>query len=167
MSRKMSFHPKRATGFSLIEVMIAILVMGFGLLGFALLQTMSVRFTQSANQRTQAANLAYDMLDQMRANRFTAIAYADDDYAASTDVDDCEPGTTVGADAYKTVWECRLGQALGAGASATVTCATGNCASGDVTVAITWHDERWNDANEDGTVSEDEGNKTFSTVTRL
>ena len=73
----------KAAGFSLIEVMVAVLVLGVGLLGFALLQTMSVRFTQSANQRTQATNLAYDMLDQMRANRIAAGQYVGN-YAAAT-----------------------------------------------------------------------------------
>ena len=167
MRRKITFRPRQAAGFSLIEVMVAILVMALGLLGFALLQTMSVRFTQSANQRTQAANLAYDMLDQMRANRLTAALYADDDYVATRTAANCVPGNAVNADAYKTVWQCRLGQALGAGASAEVSCATANCSGGQVTVDITWRDQRWNDANKDGTVSDVEGNQTFSTVTRL
>lgn len=50
--------------------MIAVLVLGVGLLGLALLQTMNVRFVQSANFRTQATNLGYEVLDQVRANHF-------------------------------------------------------------------------------------------------
>ena len=151
----------KAAGFSLIEVMVAVLVLGIGLLGFALLQTMSVRFTQSANQRTQATNLAYDMLDQMRANRIAAGQYAGN-YAAATAGVGCVPGGAVSAGAYKSVWECRMGKALGAGASATV-----QFANGVATVAITWGDERWNDADGDGAVSAAEGDRTFTTVTRL
>jgi type IV pilus assembly protein PilV len=49
-------------------VLIAIIVLAFGLLGFALLQTMNVRFVQSANYRTQATNLAYDLIEQMRSS---------------------------------------------------------------------------------------------------
>lgn len=49
----------------MIEVLIAIVVMSIGLLGFALLQTMNVRFVQSANFRTQATNLSYELLDQI------------------------------------------------------------------------------------------------------
>ena len=74
MNRRRFGMPRRQAGFSLIEVMVAVLVLGIGLLGFALLQTMTLRFTQSANYRTQATNLAYDLLDQMRANRHLAAA---------------------------------------------------------------------------------------------
>ena len=90
----------KAAGFSLIEVMVAVLVLGVGLLGFALLQTMSVRFTQSANQRTQATNLAYDMLDQMRVNRLAAGQYVGN-YAAATSGAGCVPGGNVSAAARK------------------------------------------------------------------
>ena len=151
----------QAAGFSLIEVMVAVLVLGLGLLGFALLQTMSVRFTQSANQRTQATNLAYDMLDQMRANRIAAGQYVGN-YNATTSGAGCVPDGLVSAGAFKSVWECRMGKALGDGASANV-----QFANGEATVAITWGDERWNDADGDGAVSAAEGNRTFTTVTRL
>ena len=149
----------KAAGFSLIEVMVAVLVLGVGLLGFALLQTMSVRFTQSANQRTQATNLAYDMLDQMRVNRLGAARYVGN-YTGSTS--DCAPDGTITAAKYKTVWNCRMGKALGAGSSAVV-----SYNNGVARVSITWADERWNDADGDGTVSAAEGNRTFTTVTRL
>lgn len=141
----------RAPGFTLIEVMVAVLVLAVGLLGFGLLQTMNVRFTQSANQRTHATNLAYDMLDQMRVNRLTAAQYAGGYEATTTG---CTPGNDVDAAAFRTVWQCRLGSALGADAGAQVT-----YDDGEVAVTITWGDERW---NEDG-----ERDTTFTTGTRL
>jgi type IV pilus assembly protein PilV len=150
---------RKASGFTLIEVMIAVLVLGVGLLGFALLQTMSVRFAQSANQRTQATNLSYEMLDQMRTNRISAANYSGN-YAATTT--GCLPGAAVSPSAYKTVWQCRLQSALGAGSTATVT-----YVAGVATVDIIWGDERWNDGDGDGTVSAAESNKTFSASTRL
>ena len=77
MSKSIRRFPgiRREGGFTLIEVMIAILVLAVGLLGFALLQTMNVRFTQSANYRSQATNLAYEMLDQIRLNRVSGAQY--------------------------------------------------------------------------------------------
>ena len=144
-----------ASGFSLIEVMVAILVLGFGLLGFALLQTMSVRFTQSANYRTQATNLTYELFDQMRANRILASAYLGN-YSAVDAGADCVAATGVGLTAaqYRATWQCRLGKALGANASATVVQA-GN----DITVNISWADDRW-----DATVTDP---RTFTATTQL
>ena len=58
-------------GFTLIEVMIAFFILGVGLLGMAALLTNSVRSSQGAYYRTQAAYLAEDMADRIRANRST------------------------------------------------------------------------------------------------
>jgi type IV pilus assembly protein PilV len=130
---------KNAAGFTLIEVMIAVVVLGFGLLGFALLQTMSVRFVQSANYRTQATNLSYELLDQIRVNRVLVSAYLGD-YTASVDAGDCEPvtGPGVSADDFAAAWQCRMGKALGEGATAVV------AQNGQtVQVSISWGDERW------------------------
>lgn len=139
MSRSRTFglngKPKSQQGFTLIEVMIAVLIMGIGLLGFAMLQTMSVRFAQSANHRSQATNLAYDMLDQMRTNRIAATQYAGAYAGTATG---CAPTAAVNAAAFRTVWQCRLQTSLGAGSTANVT-----YAAGVATVSITWGDERW------------------------
>jgi type IV pilus assembly protein PilV len=58
----------------MIEVMIAVLVLSLGLLGMAALQSISLRYNQSANYRTQATNLAYEFID-------TARSYSDRDLA--------------------------------------------------------------------------------------
>lgn len=150
-----------ARGFTLIEVMIAVLILGFGLLGLALLQTMSVRFAQSANYRTQATNLAYDMLDQMRVNRRTAAAYGGN-YAANMTPATCQAiniDATVNPTQFRDLWQCRLGYALGAGATATVVYAPDGT-GGNATVNVTWGDERWQ-------VNAADRNRTFTVVTRL
>jgi type IV pilus assembly protein PilV len=59
-------------GFTLLEVMIAVLILGIGLLGLAHLQITSLKHNQSAEFRTQASVLASDMLDRMRANQSAA-----------------------------------------------------------------------------------------------
>ena len=55
-------------GFTLIEVLIAMLVLAVSLLGLAGLQATSLRNNQSAYNRSQATQLAYDLADRMRAN---------------------------------------------------------------------------------------------------
>lgn len=60
-------------GFTLIEIMVAVVILAIGLLGLAGLQATSLRFNNSAYYRSQATNLAYDMADRMRANRQAAL----------------------------------------------------------------------------------------------
>jgi type IV pilus assembly protein PilV len=58
----------RQDGFTLLEVMVALLVLSLGLLGLAGLQTMSLKFNTQSYQRTQATLLIDSMIDRMRAN---------------------------------------------------------------------------------------------------
>lgn len=65
---------KPAAGFTLIEVLIAILVIGIGLLSVVSLQTRSVAMGNAAYFRSQASALAYDAADRIRANAVVATA---------------------------------------------------------------------------------------------
>ena len=66
---------RRERGFSLIEVLVALLVLAIGLLGLAALQAQGLRFNHDAYVRTQATHIAYDIVDRMRANNTNAAAY--------------------------------------------------------------------------------------------
>lgn len=70
-----------ARGFSLIEVLVALLVLSLGLLGLAGLQLTSMKYNTDAYTRTQSTLFAYDILDRMRAN---PAGRANGDYDAST-----------------------------------------------------------------------------------
>lgn len=61
-------------GFSLIEVLVALVVFSIGLLGLARLQMAGLKNAASAATRLEAVNLSYDMLERMRANRTPALA---------------------------------------------------------------------------------------------
>jgi type IV pilus assembly protein PilV len=56
-------------GFTLIEVLVALVVMSVGLLGLALLQQNAVAFNRDAYLASQATVLAYDIADRIRGNR--------------------------------------------------------------------------------------------------
>lgn len=55
-------------GFTLLEVMVALLILSIGLLGLAALQLTGMRFNTDAYTRTQATIFAYDIIDRIRAN---------------------------------------------------------------------------------------------------
>ncbi len=59
---------KKNSGFTLIEVLIAMFVLAIGLLGLAGLQATGMRNNLSAYHRSEATVLAYDLADRMRAN---------------------------------------------------------------------------------------------------
>ena len=71
-----SSSPRVQRGVSLIEVLIAVLIMGVGLLGIAAMQATALRNSQSALERSQAVIMSYAILDAMRANRAAAIGGA-------------------------------------------------------------------------------------------
>ncbi|HHJ37997.1 MAG TPA: type IV pilus modification protein PilV [Methylothermaceae bacterium] len=66
---KISFFTRYQSGFTLVEILVSVLVLGIGLLGLAGLQTTGLKSNHSANLRTQATLLAYDMADRIRANK--------------------------------------------------------------------------------------------------
>lgn len=140
--RHLSFSSRRQSGFTLIEVMIAILVLAFGLLGFALLQTMNVRFTKSAQQRTVATNLAYELVDVMRSQRSQASFYnaitAASFGGVATPTGGCARVVAATPAANITRWKCEVRKALPGGA-ADVTL----LADGRVTVEVQWGDATW------------------------
>jgi len=66
----------KEAGATLIEVLIAMLILAIGLLGLAGLQATSIQSNHSAYYRSQATLLAGDLADRMRANRLEALTNA-------------------------------------------------------------------------------------------
>jgi len=111
-------HSIRRNGFTLVEVLVALLVLSIGLLGVGKLVLFSARANDSAYMRSQATALGYSILDAMRANRQTALTQGYDIGAASGAAN---PGTTCSvacttallAQADLWNWKNRLQTALG------------------------------------------------------
>ncbi len=132
---------KRETGFSLIEVLVAVLVLGFGLLGVAGLQANALRTNHSALQRSQAVMLAYFMLDAMRANKEAAVAGSYDLGTPGTpDTPECTAPTEsnlITSDQAR--WFAALKENLG---DADTTCGLIACNAASCTVRVFWDDSR-------------------------
>ncbi|WP_228151529.1 type IV pilus modification protein PilV [Acinetobacter indicus] len=56
-------------GVGLIEVLVALLVLAIGVLGFVVLQARAVEATGESAKRVQAMNIARDIAERIRANR--------------------------------------------------------------------------------------------------
>ncbi len=77
--RLIHFNPdsNRQHGFTLLEVLIAIVIFSIGLLGIASLQLAGLRYTHTSQLRATAAMQAENIADRMRAN---LAGVADDEY---------------------------------------------------------------------------------------
>jgi type IV pilus assembly protein PilV len=131
--------PARNAGFTLIEVLVALVVLSMGLLGVAALQLTSLRANTSAAQRSQATFLAYDIADRMRANRKAA-------QKGAYNVEYTENGTgsadKVARNDLKE-WKERIAATFPRSADGKD--ATGRISSADnirFTISIQWDDER-------------------------
>ena len=126
---------RNQTGFSLLEVLIAVLVLSVGLLGMAALQINAMKNNQSSYQRTQAVMLSYFMLDAMRTNRGDV---ADGNYnMAKTCAVPVAGGSLVSGDQH--FWMQALKDNLG---NDNATCGEIACNGMTCTVRIYWRDDR-------------------------
>jgi type IV pilus assembly protein PilV len=131
----------RRGGFTLIEALVALLVISIGLLGVAALQLTSLRSNHASAMRSQATVLAYDIVDRMRANRTAALAGNYNIALGAT----ATAGTVAGDDVI--AWKQNISRTL----PATDNSGTPQVADGSVvqngaifTVTIRWND--WDDS---------------------
>ena len=118
-------------GVSLLEVLIAVVVLSLGILGLVGLQMSALRNNQSSMERSMAVIESYSIVDAMRVDRDNAIDGAFDIALE----DDPEEGTFAGNELVK--WRARLILLLGPAALGSVDCDGANC-----TVVVQWNDSR-------------------------
>ena len=112
---------KREGGFTLLEVLISIVVIAFGLLGIAGLQAFALQNNQSAGQRMTTTMLANDMVERVWSSNpnfrplyhAPAIAsYASPD-SSCLSVAGCPPAQLVANDLAE--WQARIAASLPGG----------------------------------------------------
>lgn len=97
---------RRSGGVSLIEVLVALVILSVGVLGLSRLQATQLRANNAAYLRTQAAIQAYDMADRMRANQAGVEAGSYDAIAGIPTNPECiDTGCTTAEIADYDAWE--------------------------------------------------------------
>jgi type IV pilus assembly protein PilV len=151
MVRQKTIGPSRSMrGVGLIEVMIAVLIMGIGLLGIAAMQATTLRNSQSSVERSQAVVQTYTILDAMRANIDAARSPANGYNLAMTGTPPAG-GTLITND--QRFWLQTVQANLGPTARGQILCALNAC-----TITLEWDDSR----GKGGATAQ-----SFSTQTRI
>jgi type IV pilus assembly protein PilV len=125
---------QKQTGFSLIEVLVTMVIISFGMLGIAGVIINGLKNNNSSYARTQASVLANDIIDRMRANKTTAelstypynIALTDSPTGAGVPLNDLNE------------WRASLATAIPSGTGSVAMDAT----TKKVTVVVQWDDSR-------------------------
>ena len=128
-------------GFTLVEALVALVVLSIGLLGIAGLQITSLKANHGSATRTQAVYLAYDIIDRMRANPAKAIAGAYNIAVGATPT----AGTVEGDDLI--AWQQNIARSLPAGTIQPGGSVVFNAAANTFTVNIIWDDAHANVAS--------------------
>ena len=134
---------RHATGMSLLEVLVAVLVLGIGVLGAAATQSVALKANQVSTMRSQAIIESYGMLDAIRAAmpleavlspaaRSTFLA--DYQLQRTCDADQVGKGATLANNDMRE-WVKALRDDLGEGACGTVACET---KTGECAITVEW-----------------------------
>ena len=141
-------------GFTLIEVLVALLVLSIGLLGIAGMQLFSLKSNQDSGLRIQAVYIAYSLIDKMRANQAQALA-GTYNIALGTGPSGGQNCYTSNCDVTQlaafelNLWKCELGKYASGPVCATTLNVTPALPQGDgsvtlngnqVTVRVEWQD---------------------------
>lgn len=133
IGQPMQSSPHRESGATLIEVLIAVLILAVGLLGVAAIQAVALRNSQASSERTQAVIQSYSILDAMRSNLSAARAGA---YNIPKTCTVPAGGSRVQSDLN--FWVQSLHDTIGESACGSVSCGTGDICS----VTVYWNEAR-------------------------
>jgi len=135
---------KNSQGFTLLEVLIALVIFSFGLLALAALMAKGLQYNTSALHRSYASSQAYDMAARMRANRLALddpFFYEDINPPAGDppsclcgDVCNCSAEAMATFDAWQ--WNSTNANVLPSGSG------TVDRSGGTYIITLTWDDDR-------------------------
>lgn len=144
--------PKQQRGMTMIELLVALVIFSFGMLGLAGLQTRTISLNQSGLYRSQATALAADILDQMRSSIPTARSGS---WNTTVDKDSKSYSGTDFISVSLAEWKKRV-ELLPDGKAEVTVATSSSGVSNLVTIKIQWDDSRGRDTAQ-----------SFNTLSRL
>jgi len=157
--------------FSLVEVLVAVLVLSVGLLGLAALQVTGLRAADSARIRTEVSIAAYDLADRLRANPTSFFQRGQGSKGLrAVSANECpfdgDPGNAM--ERWRK-YVCNIGLPQpSSGDLATVDCQDSNvCGAGNCAILFRWSDVRGEAKHVAGSEVRDPGNIEFRFCTQL
>jgi type IV pilus assembly protein PilV len=130
MIRRDAIGARSQAGVGLIEVLIAVLVLCFGMLGLVGLQLTTLKQNQSALERGLAVVQSHSIVDAMRADRNNALNGA---FNITLSADPKTGGTF--ADTAVAAWRANLKQLFGDDSTGSIACNGSLC-----TISVQWND---------------------------
>ena len=149
MNRMSSVSRKMPKGFTLVEVLIAMLLLAIGVMGLAGAQLSALKFNQISVGRTQASYLANSIADAMRANKANSAAYV-------IGMSDANPTGNTIANQDIVSWRTGLATQLPEGqGSISCSCASSLTKTYLVTITVQWSERRVGGNSEIGSATPD------------
>jgi type IV pilus assembly protein PilV len=138
----------RQSGFSLFEILVAMIVIAIGVLGIAGLQASALRYSKASEMRYTAVQLTNELIERLRSNHAGAIN-GDFTSLGALAATTCNrqtappaPGTSPPSDQIKT-WRNAVACSLPSGVGqAVITPATAEAGLANIVVTIQWDESR-------------------------
>lgn len=127
---KMRIGPVESRGTSMMEVLVSMIVMAFGILGLASMQLVAINSNENASERSEATLQTYSILDSMRVN--AEIAKAGGYNTGEAPICNVPVGSTL-AQIDLQQWIQQLKKTLGESACAGIACSATSC-----TAVVQW-----------------------------
>lgn len=99
-------RPDGQRGFSMLEVLIALMVLTVGLLGLAMMQEFAITRSVDANKLSIATNLAVEMINRVQYNPKKVVSY--NGINVSTTNNTCPAASEIQANGDCTQWRTRM-----------------------------------------------------------
>jgi type IV pilus assembly protein PilV len=140
--KKTTFGRGGVRGFTMIEVLVSLLVVSFGMLAMVGLQASAVRYSTDARDRGAATFLADQLFGRLLiADRSAIAAFNHNPGGAS-----CAAGNAPSTNPVITGWLSEVGRHLPNATGTTQKVTVTNAATGDIEVVLCW--KRGSDPNE-------------------